>query len=62
MKQGSVSTQIKTWRISGEMAAHRNEGANGTEAGQHPGLDGERNLWKEGEPRAASQGSSLQED
>lgn len=44
------------------MTAHGNEGANGTEAGQHPGLDGERNLWKEGEPRAASQGSSLQED
>jgi len=29
------------------MMTHRNKGADGTEAGQHPRLDREDDLWKE---------------
>jgi len=32
----------------GQMVAHGNKGAYGTEAGQHPRLNRERNLWRWG--------------
>jgi len=35
-------------RASGRMATHSNEGTYGTEAGQHPRLNRERDLWREG--------------
>ena len=34
--------------ISREAVTHRNQGGHGTEAGQHPRLNRERNLWKWG--------------
>ena len=40
----------KRLRMSGKMTTHRNKGAYGTEAGQHPCLDRERDLWREDKP------------